>query len=149
MQELCQKDCLLEEQRKIIVEIQIRLDEKQKMLETLRQSLEASQATAARLEAEQSSLQQQLRESEEKRSKSCKVVQNLMTKTKQLSSELREAKERNNKAEWEARQQPPDEIGEMTIEETEVREPHIPTAPNRRRIVSKKIHVTKPAFPAI
>ncbi|CAB3387543.1 Hypothetical predicted protein [Cloeon dipterum] len=40
IEELCQKDKLLEDQRKIIVEIQIKLDEKQMELEELRQSLD-------------------------------------------------------------------------------------------------------------
>lgn len=147
MQELCHKDAQLEEQRRIIVEIQIRLDEKQKQLEALRQNLEVSQATSTRLEAEHSSLREQLRESEKKRTKASGVVQGLMAKTKLLSDELREAKERHSKAEWESRQQPPDEIGEMVNEETEVRP--APGAPVRNKASARQnYNIIRPLWPA-
>ncbi|KAF4524779.1 hypothetical protein B566_EDAN014473 [Ephemera danica] len=119
IQELNQKDAMLEEQRRIIVEIEIKLEEKQKQLESLRQQLEATRATVARHEAEQAALSERLRESEEKRGKACKIVQSLMTSNHQMSNQLREAKERSSKAEWEARQNPPDDLGEMTSDETE------------------------------
>ncbi|CAB3366572.1 Hypothetical predicted protein [Cloeon dipterum] len=68
--ELCQKDKLLEDQRKIIVEIRIKLDEKQKELEELRQSLDTQHLAVDRLEAEKQQLQQRLLEADEKLEKS-------------------------------------------------------------------------------
>ncbi|CAB3387541.1 Hypothetical predicted protein [Cloeon dipterum] len=69
-EELCQMDKLLEDQRKIIFEIQIKLDEKQKELEELRQSLDTQHSAVDRLEAEKQQLQQRLLETDEKLEKS-------------------------------------------------------------------------------
>jgi len=90
IQELCQKDKLLEDQRKIIVEIQIRLDEKQKELESLRQSLDSQQTTIINIQADNRVLNDKLRESEDKREKSVKVVQTLVTKNKELQAHVQE-----------------------------------------------------------
>ncbi|CAB3366564.1 Hypothetical predicted protein [Cloeon dipterum] len=57
IEKLCQKDKLLEDQRKIIVEIQIKLDEKQKELEELRQSLDTQDSAVDWLEADKQQLQ--------------------------------------------------------------------------------------------
>jgi hypothetical protein len=114
IQELCQKDRLLEDQRRIIVEIQIRLDEKQKELESLRHSLESHQTTIINIESDNRVLNEKLHEAEEKRDKSVKVVQNLVSKNKELQSQMQHVEEKMKSL-------TADQIGEMHQEENEVR----------------------------
>ncbi|XP_065347476.1 centrosomin isoform X2 [Cloeon dipterum] len=103
IEELCQKDKLLEDQRKIIVEIQIKLDEKQKELEELRQSLDTQHSAVDRLEADKQQLQQRLLEADEKLEKSVKVVQTLVSRNQELAARAAGA----------------DQIGAMQHDETE------------------------------
>ncbi|CAB3388029.1 Hypothetical predicted protein [Cloeon dipterum] len=86
IEELCLKDKLLEDQRKIIVEIQIKLDEKQKELEELRQSLDTQDSAVDWLEADKQQLQQRLLEADEKLEKSVKVVQTLVLHNLELAA---------------------------------------------------------------
>ncbi|CAB3388044.1 Hypothetical predicted protein [Cloeon dipterum] len=72
IEKLCLKDKLLEDQRKNIDEIQIKLDEKHKELEELRQSLDTQHSAVDRLEADKRQLQQRLLEADEKLEKSVK-----------------------------------------------------------------------------
>ncbi|CAB3366574.1 Hypothetical predicted protein [Cloeon dipterum] len=81
--ELCLKDNLLADQRKIIVEIQIKLDEKQKEMEELRQSLDTQHSVVDWLEAEK---QQRLLEADEKLEKSVKAVQTLVSRNLELAA---------------------------------------------------------------
>ncbi|CAB3387545.1 Hypothetical predicted protein [Cloeon dipterum] len=90
--ELCQKDKLLEDQRKIVDEIQIKLDEKHKELEELRQSLDTQDSAVDWLEAEKQQLQQRLLEADEKLEKSVKVVQTLHDETEYVLRELDETR---------------------------------------------------------
>ncbi|CAB3389012.1 Hypothetical predicted protein, partial [Cloeon dipterum] len=87
--ELCLKDNLLADQRKIIVEIQIKLDEKQKEMEELRQSLDTQHSVVDWLEAEK---QQRLLEADEKLEKSVKAVQTLHDETEHVWRELDETR---------------------------------------------------------
>ncbi|CAB3366567.1 Hypothetical predicted protein [Cloeon dipterum] len=88
IEELCQKDKLLEDQRKIIVEIRIKLDEKHKELEELRQSLDSQDSTVDWLEAEKQQLQQRLLEADVKLEKSVKAVQTLVSRNQELAARV-------------------------------------------------------------
>ncbi|XP_059473090.1 centrosomin isoform X2 [Neocloeon triangulifer] len=112
VQELCFKDKLLEDQRRIIVEIQIRLDEKLKELESLRQSLDSQQTVISQMEADHQMLSKKLVESEEKQKKSMKVVQTLVTKNKELHNQITTIQEKYKNLS-------PDQIGQMHQEENE------------------------------
>jgi hypothetical protein len=105
---------LLEDQRRIIVEIQILLDEKTKELESLRHSLETHQTTIINIESDNRILNEKLHEAEEKRDKSVKVVQNLVSKNKELQNQMLHVEEKMKSLSA-------DQIGEMHQEENEVR----------------------------
>lgn len=96
------------------MEIQIRLDEKQKELESLRHSLESHQTTIINIESDNRILNDKLHEAEEKRDKSVKVVQTLVSKNKELQTQVQHVEEKMKSL-------TADQIGEMHQEENEVR----------------------------
>lgn len=83
-------------------------------MDTLRQSLESHQTTIISIQTENRTLNEKLQEAEEKRDKSVKVVQNLVSKNKELQTQVLHVEEK-------MKSMTADQIGEMHQEENEVR----------------------------